>query len=86
VVAAHHLAGSSLRRQLAELMSARDVDEVDVGRWRSLITATGAPQWIEHMIEERLTRALDWIDSRHLDPLVRMALTSMAAACAQRAA
>ena len=86
VVAAHHLAGSSLRRQLAELMSARDVDEVDVGRWRSLITATGAPQWIEHRIEERLTRALDWIDSRHLDPLVRMALTSMAAACAQRAA
>jgi geranylgeranyl diphosphate synthase, type I len=61
VVAAHYLAGPSLRRQLAQLMSARDLDE-------------------------RLTRALHGIDSHSLDPIVRVALTSMAAACTRRAA
>ena len=44
VVAAHHMADPTLRRQLAELMSTPELDEADVGRWRTLIAATGAVQ------------------------------------------
>ena len=34
VVAAHHMADPTLRRELTELMSATELDETDVGRWR----------------------------------------------------
>ena len=44
VVAAHQMADPTLRRQLTELMSAPELDEADVGRWRTLIAATGAVQ------------------------------------------
>ncbi|MGX9790717.1 polyprenyl synthetase family protein [Mycobacterium sp. MMS18-G62] len=86
VVAAHHLADPALRRELSELMASRDLDEGDVRRWRALIAATGAVDWIEELIESRMVRALTWIDSGHLDAVVRKALTDMAAACTERAA
>ncbi len=35
VVAAHHMADPTLRRQLTELMSTAELDEADVDRWRS---------------------------------------------------
>ena len=86
VVAAHHLAEAPVRRQLAELMSQRERDEADLGRWRRLITATGAVQLIEQMIDERLARALDWIDTGGLDASVSSALAYMADACTERVA
>jgi geranylgeranyl diphosphate synthase type I len=86
VIAAHHLAAPALRRELSELMTAKDLDESDIRRWRTLIAATGAVDWIEELIESRLMRALTWIDSGHLDVAVRGALADMAAACAERAA
>jgi geranylgeranyl diphosphate synthase type I len=86
VVAAHHMADPSLRRQLAELMSTADLDEADVDRWRSLIAATGAVQQIEEMIADRLLRASEWVDQSRLDQPVRSALLNMASACTQRAA
>ena len=86
VVAAHHLADSTLRRQLAELMTRSELDEDHVGRWRSLITATGAVEWIEQMIDERLNRALGWIHAAGIDESVRTALAGMATACTERAA
>ncbi len=86
VVAAHHMADPSLRRQLAELMSTADLDEADVDRWRSLIAATGAVHQIEEMIADRLRRASEWVDQSRLDQAVRSALLSMASACTQRAA
>jgi len=86
VVAAHHMADATLRNQLAELMSAPELDEADVGRWRSLIAATGAVQRIEEVIADRLCRASEWIDTVRLDDAVRSALISMASVCTQRAA
>ena len=86
VVAAHHMADPTLRRQLAELMSTTELDESDVGRWRSLIAATGAVQRMEEMIADRLRRASEWIDTGLLDGAVRSALLNMASVCTQRAA
>jgi geranylgeranyl diphosphate synthase type I len=85
VVAAHHLADPESRRQLAELMAEPDLGQADVDRWRDLIAATGAVEWIEDMISERMKLALKWIHSARIDEPVRTALANMAAACTQRA-
>jgi geranylgeranyl diphosphate synthase, type I len=86
VVAAHRLADSTLRRQLSQLMSTPDLDSVDIAQWRALIVASGAVEWVEQMIDSRLTRALDLIDTPQMDSLIRTALADMAAACTERAA
>ncbi|RAV14524.1 polyprenyl synthetase family protein [Mycolicibacterium sp. GF69] len=86
VVAAHRLADPSLRRELTQLMRTSDLDEVDIRRWRKLIVASGAVEWIEELIDSRLRRALELIDSGELDSAIRTALAEMASACAQRAA
>lgn len=86
VAAAYHLADSTLRRQLRELMSADNLDDNDVRRWRDLIAATGAVDWMERLIDARLTRALTLVDNSHIRPVVRTALADMATACAERAA
>ena len=46
------------RRELAELMSADDLDDAAIERWRTLIVATGAVQWIEEMIDDRADQCL----------------------------
>jgi geranylgeranyl diphosphate synthase type I len=86
VVAAHHLADATLRRQLTELMGMRFLDDAELGRWRTLIAETGAVQWIEELIADRLSRALEWIDASRVDESVRTALANMATACTQRVA
>jgi geranylgeranyl diphosphate synthase, type I len=86
VAAAYHLADSTLRRQLRELMSADNLDDNDVRLWRDLIAATGAVDWIDRLIDSRLTRALTLVDNSHIRPAVRTALADMAAACTERAA
>jgi geranylgeranyl diphosphate synthase type I len=86
VAAAYHLAGPSLRRQLREMMSAEELDEGDIRRWAELILATGAVDWIERLIDARLTRALRLVDDSDARPAVRIALAEMAAACAERTA
>lgn len=86
VVAAHHLADPTMRRQLAELMTRSELDDHQLIRWRSLIAATGAVEWIEQMIDERLNRALEWIHAAAIEDSVRTALADMATACAERAA
>ena len=86
VVAAHHLANPSLRRQLAELMSAKDLSDNDIRRWKTLIVATGAVDWIERSIDLRIRQASSWVDTGHLHAVVRTALADMAAACTDRAA
>jgi geranylgeranyl diphosphate synthase type I len=67
-------------------MSAEDLNEDDLRRWRALIAATGAVDWIEQQIDSRLARALDWIDTGQLSAVVRAALADMAVACTGRAA
>jgi geranylgeranyl diphosphate synthase type I len=86
VVAAHHLADATLRRQLSEMMSAAALDDDDIRRWKALIIATGAVEWIEQQIDARLARALDVLDTRTLSPALRMMLGDMAAACTERTA
>jgi geranylgeranyl diphosphate synthase, type I len=86
VAAAYHLADSTARRELRAITGADRLDAGDVRRWRDLIAATGAVEWIERLIDARLTRALNLIDDCDIRPAVRTALAEMAAACTERAA
>ena len=86
VVAAHQLADSALRRQLCELMTTPQLSPADTERWRTLITASGAVQWIEQLIEERLGRALGCLESVEIPETARTALEDMAVICTERAA
>ncbi|MET0756967.1 MAG: polyprenyl synthetase family protein [Mycobacterium sp.] len=86
VVAAHQLADTALRRQLSELMSTSQLSPADTERWRSLITLSGAVQWIEQLIDERLARALGCLDSVEIPEITRTALEDMAVICTERAA
>nr|WP_264023387.1 polyprenyl synthetase family protein [Mycolicibacterium pyrenivorans] len=86
IVAAYELAGPSLRRQLAELMTTPDIDAYAVERWRTLIVASGAVQWIEELIAQRHARALSFLDRAAIPDAPRAALADMAVACTRRAA
>ena len=86
VVAAHQLAGAGLRRQLSELMSTPTLGPADAERWRALIIASGAVQWIEQLIGERLTQALGCLDTARIPEATRAALHDMAVVCTRRAA
>ena len=66
VVAAHQLADAALRRQLSELMSTPALGPAELERWRALIIASGAVQWIEQLIDERLARALGCLDTAEI--------------------
>ncbi len=72
VVAAHQMADAAIRRQLDELMSCRRPRRRAIARWRALIVATGAVQWIEELIAERRHRR-PRADPRHaaIDEAVR---------------
>lgn len=84
VVAAHRMADASIRRQLHALMSAETLDDADIERWRNLILATGAPDWIEELIAERVTVAIDQISDDRIDDWAQSALADMATVCTLR--
>jgi geranylgeranyl diphosphate synthase, type I len=86
VVAAHQMADPAIRRQLTELMSCDEIDDVAIARWRTLIVATGAVQWLEEMIAERVSTARRHIHDTRIDESVRAALANMAAVCTVRTA
>ena len=86
VVAAHQLADAGLRRHLTELMSTPVLGPADAERWRSLIIASGAVQWIEQLIDDRLKRALRSLDGLAIPQNTRAALEDMAVACTERVA
>jgi len=86
VVAAHQLADSALRRQLSELMSTPNLRPADTERWRTLINASGAAQWIEELIVERLNSAMSSLDAVKIPETARVALDDMAVICTERAA
>jgi geranylgeranyl diphosphate synthase, type I len=67
-------------------MSTKDLSDNDIRRWKTLIAATGAVDWIERSIDLRIRQASRWVDTGHLDAVVRTALADMAAACTDRAA
>jgi geranylgeranyl diphosphate synthase, type I len=86
VIAAHRMAEPAIRRQLTELMSRDDIDDAAIAHWRTLIVATGAVQWIEEMIAERVAAAREQIHDTRINETVRAALASMAAVCTVRTA
>ncbi|CAN3127645.1 polyprenyl synthetase family protein [Mycobacterium sp. smrl_JER01] len=86
VVAAYELAEPGVRRQLAELMRSPEIDADGVDRWRTLIAASGAVQWIEDLIGQRHDAALRFLDGAPIPDIPRTALAEMAVACTQRAA
>jgi geranylgeranyl diphosphate synthase type I len=86
VVAAHRMADATIRGELTELMSCDDIDDAAIARWRTLIVATGAVQWIEDMIAERVACARQHVREAHVDRSVREALVNMALVCTMRTA
>jgi len=84
VIAAYQLADAPTRRQLTDLMNDGALDDTAIDRWRTLIVTTGAVQWIEDMISDRVTSAGDALDELPLDESVRTALATMAALCTER--
>jgi geranylgeranyl diphosphate synthase type I len=86
VVAAHQLADASTRRQIRELMNSDQLDECAVDHWRTLILATGAVQWIEELITDRVAAARNILDDVRIDDSVHAALADMATVCTERAA
>ena len=86
VAAAYQLAGGAQRRQLGDLMTADDLTDGDIARWQHLIADIGTVDWIEELIERRLTWALQRLDRAALSDHVRSTLTEMAVACTERVA
>jgi geranylgeranyl diphosphate synthase, type I len=84
VIAAHQLADAPTRRQLTDLMNDGELDGTAIDRWRTLIVTTGAVQWIEDLISDRVTSARDALDELPLDESVRAALATMADLCTER--
>ena len=84
VVAAQRMADAPIRRQFGELMTADDLDDADIARWRSLIVATGAPDWIEELIAERVATANQMVCDNRIDDWVQSALADMAGVCTLR--
>ncbi|WP_425174595.1 polyprenyl synthetase family protein [Mycobacterium sp.] len=85
VMAAHQLADAPTRRQLAELMNSDELDDHAVQRWRALIVETGAVEWIEKMITDRVASARNELSDMPIDESVRSALANMATVCTERA-
>jgi geranylgeranyl diphosphate synthase, type I len=85
VMAAHQLADAPTRRRLAELMNSDELDDDQVRRWRALIVETGAVEWIEKMITDRVASARNELSDMPIDESVRSALAKMAAVCTERA-
>ena len=84
VVAAYQLAGTAQRRDLGRLMTADHLSPADIAQWQILIADIGTVDWIEQLIDQRLTCALDSLDAVALDSAARSALIAMAAVCTER--
>ncbi len=65
-------------------MCAKDLDDNELDRWRTLIVATGAVQWIEEMIAQRIDAAQDFVSCSQIQESVQGALVDMATVCAVR--
>jgi geranylgeranyl diphosphate synthase, type I len=86
VVAAYQLADAATRRQFSELIHRDRLDDTALEHWRSLILATGALEWIEELIDERVATARNALQDGAFDDLVMAGLVDMTAVCTRRAA
>jgi geranylgeranyl diphosphate synthase type I len=78
------MADAAIRRQFSELMRAEALTDSDIAHWRTLIVATGAVDWIEELIAERVEVATASITDDRIDDWVQSALAGMAAVCTLR--
>jgi geranylgeranyl diphosphate synthase type I len=84
VVLAADLAGPRQRAELAELLALAEVGADAVTRWRDLITATGARDQLEKLIDDRVRRALEALDPAGVPHRPATALAVLAARCTER--
>ena len=84
VVTAYQMADPATRRQLVELMNSDDLDDNALDRFRMFIVTTGAAQRIEQMIRQRIDAARNELTDMVIDESVRVALSDIADACAER--
>ncbi|MEV0251914.1 polyprenyl synthetase family protein [Nocardia sp. NPDC050712] len=84
VVAAFELADTAVRTQLTELTALPVLDATAIARCRELIAATGAPEYIESMITDRVAEATAVLARHRLEPDRRAALEHMALLCTAR--
>ncbi|SEF37462.1 geranylgeranyl diphosphate synthase, type I [Amycolatopsis pretoriensis] len=84
VVLARDLADRGQRADLTGLLALDEVDDEAVARWRELITATGARDQLEKLVDERVRRALEAIDLVSLPRQAADALTVLATRCTER--
>ena len=84
VVVAQRMADKATRRKFTDLMNAEELRDCDIAQWRNLIHATGAVEWIEGMIRDRVRAANDYLGESRIDDSVRCALAEMAAVCTAR--
>ena len=85
VVAAHRMADATIRRQFNDLMTAEELTESDVAHWRTLIVATGAADWIEELIADRVAEAIGYVRDDRIGDWAQSALADMALICTRRA-
>lgn len=84
VVLAAELADRGQRAELDGLLALDVVDTAAVVRWQRLITATGARDQLEKLIDERVHHALEVADLADLPPRPAEALTTLALRCTER--
>ncbi|MQY31311.1 polyprenyl synthetase family protein [Nocardia aurantia] len=84
VVAARRLADTATRRELTALLSAPELDAAGVEQLRVLITATGAREHVEAMIDDRLAEAREITAAAPLPESQRDLLDGMADICTDR--
>ncbi|WP_194819837.1 polyprenyl synthetase family protein [Nocardia sp. XZ_19_385] len=84
VVAAFEMADTATRTQLTEVTTLPVLDAAAITRSRELIAATGAPEYIESMIAERVAEATTVLGTHDLKPDRRAALEHMALLCTAR--
>ena len=84
VVSAYELADAATRRELIALMHTEQLDDTALGRWRTLIIATGALDRIEDMVACRLASARKYLADMPISDSVRDALSDLAGECGVR--
>ncbi|MEU4674276.1 polyprenyl synthetase family protein [Amycolatopsis sp. NPDC023774] len=78
------MADTTLRRELERLLSSDAVDDDTVVAMRDAITASGAPDQLEKLIDNQVRRALDAIDSADVPARMAETLAVLAARCTER--
>lgn len=84
VALAFAMADAPLRRELERLLSRETVDDDTVAAMRDAITASGAPDQLEKLIDKQVRKALDVIDGAGVPVRIAETLAVLAVRCTER--